>query len=293
MVRLECKVGAGPRPFLVGGGAVLERQVRRMRPGLGTFVEVGAVGVQAEAAVEAAHRQIEQAQRLWSFHDPDSDLSRLNAAPGCWVNVQRPTVRLLHLCRLLMRATQGWFNPTVGEALVRRGALPNHGWGPGLLSGEAQDIELSARGAQLRRPVRLTLDGVAKGFAVDCAVSALRRGGCPAGWVNAGGDLRAFGAIEVPVHRREADGRFVAIGMLNNAALATSWVPAGDSTQDRDRFPACIVDDRGHRGEAGTWTVLARSAWRADALTKVAAVAPAAEVPELLARYGAQLWKNL
>ncbi len=282
----------GSRAFTGPPGLV--PTLRRMHPGLGTFVEVGASGAQAESAVEAAFRQIERAQRLWSFHDPDSDLSCLNAAPGRWVPVQRETIRLLRLCRVLMRVTRGAFNPTVAETLIRQGALPDHGWGLGLGAGDVDDIECAGKVARWRRPVRVTLDGVAKGYAVDLAVGALRRAGVSAGWVNAGGDLRAFGDVHVPVQRREAEGRFVTIGMLNNAALATSWVPGPMNAEDeRDRFPARIVDAQGRLGAAGTWTVLARSAWRADALTKVAAVLPAPEVPALLARCGAQLWKNV
>ena len=37
--------------------------------------------------------------------------------------------------------------------------------------------------------------GIAKGYAVDVAIATLVRAGCSAGLVNAGGDLRAFGAL--------------------------------------------------------------------------------------------------
>jgi thiamine biosynthesis lipoprotein len=60
-------------------------QLRRMRPLLGTFVEIRATGASSrlETAVRAAFAAIERVQRLMSFHDPRSDVSRINSAqPG-------------------------------------------------------------------------------------------------------------------------------------------------------------------------------------------------------------------
>ena len=53
---------------------------RRMRPLLGTFVEIAlaAPAARAEGAVAAAFAAIEQVQQQMSFHDADSDLSRIN-----------------------------------------------------------------------------------------------------------------------------------------------------------------------------------------------------------------------
>ncbi|MCI0468210.1 MAG: FAD:protein FMN transferase, partial [Beijerinckiaceae bacterium] len=55
--------------------------IRRLRPLLGTFVEVavaGAAVADMEAAVEAAFAAIGTVHRLMSFHDEASDVSRLN-----------------------------------------------------------------------------------------------------------------------------------------------------------------------------------------------------------------------
>src|SRR5512135_3260929 len=76
---------------------------RRSRPGLGTLVEVGAVGLDAESAIEAAFAAIALAEARWSFHQPTSELSQLNARPGSWVPLSRPTTRLLRLARALAR----------------------------------------------------------------------------------------------------------------------------------------------------------------------------------------------
>ena len=265
-----------------------------MRPLLGTFVEVTAHAhsdEQANAALAAAFARIEQAHALWSFHDPASELSRLNGAAGVPVALTPVTVRLLRLARALTRRSGGLFNCTVGGALVLQGVLPDHGGGllPDhgrfmLAAGCADDIDLFPGGAMLRRPVRITLDGIAKGYAIDLALSAMRRAGALAGSINAGGDVAAFGDITVALQRRELDGQLTPLGALRNAALASSRVGARD-----DDFPACLIGPAGHAPAPGIWSVMARSAWRADALTKVAANAPAATRAQLVRELGGAL----
>jgi thiamine biosynthesis lipoprotein len=264
---------------------------RRLRPGLGTLVEVGAFGSGIEPAIEAAFAAIALAEARWSFHRPSSELSQLNARPGVWVPLSRPTTRLLRLARALARASGHRFDCTVGGLLVAAGALPRHGDGALLARGDAGDIEVRLRHARLRRPVRLTLDGIAKGYAVDLAVEALRTRGAYAGWVNAGGDLSVFGDFALPLHRRAADGRLEALGALRDAAVATSAVTgaARAHRQQRQRFPACLVGPAGPHAAPGVWTVLARRAWRADALTKVAAAWPSAQAGARVAALGGRL----
>jgi len=259
--------------------------IRRMRPMLGTFVEVGACGPGAAGAIEAAFASIERAQARWSFHDADSELSRLNRSAGARVDLHPHTLRVLRLAAALMRRSHGAFDCTVGGLLVRDGALPDHGGAAGLPRGAADDLEIGPGWARLRRPVQITLDGIAKGYAVDLAIAALRRAGAPAGSVNAGGDLRVYGELALPLQRRELDGRFTSLGALRNAAVASSRAAAPDQ-EDAAAFPARVVAPEGRRPHAGVWTVLARSAWRADALTKVAANTPAPQRDALVRRLG-------
>lgn len=260
---------------------------RRMRPLMGTYVEAGARGAQAGPAIDAAFASLERAQALWSFQDPGSELSRLNRAPGRAVPLSPPTLRLLRAARAMMRASAGRFDCTVGGALVNMGALPDHGAGAGaamLERGSAADIEISAGWARLARPVRITLDGIAKGYAVDLAVGAMRRAGARAGWINAGGDLRVYGDLVLPMQRRELDGSQRELGGLCRAAMASSRAGRPDPS-----FPAHIVAPPGHAAAIGIWTVVAASAWRADALTKVAAGAPAAQRAALVSALGGAL----
>jgi len=259
--------------------------VRRMRPALGTFVEAGASASAGLPALDTAFASLALAQERWSFQDPGSELSRINGSDGGWVPVHGDTVRLLRLARGLMLASGGYFDFTVGGAQVRRGSLPDHGGLPALERGTAHDVELRAGAVRLQRPVRLVLDGIAKGFAVDLACRAMRRAGAASGWINAGGDIRVFGDIELPLALRGEDGGIRPHGVLRNAAFASSQVAA----MRDDSFPADIIGPAGLAPQPGVWSVLARSAWRADALTKVAAIAPGETRGPLLARLGGQL----
>lgn len=255
-----------------------------MRPLLGTFVEVG-VAATNEAAIARAFAAMEKIQHALSFQDPDSELSRINRSHGEWIDVSPCTARVLRLARAMMTASDHLFDCTVGGELVARGVLPRHPGTRSAISGTAEDIDVQACRVRLRRSMQLTLDGIAKGYAVDVGIAALRASGALAGWINAGGDLRAFGTIAVPVYRREINGSLATLGGLRNAAIATS---VSGSTCTR-RFPGVIVGSASNPPQHGLWTVIANRAWRADALTKVAALVPPADRQRWLQRLGGRL----
>lgn len=267
--------------------------IRRMRIVLGTFVEIGAPGTHASAAaaIDAAFAELARLHALLSFQDPDSELSRLNRSPGAWTPLSATTLRVLEMARRLTIRSAGRFDCTVGGMLVARGVLPDHGPERCLPRGTAADIEICSRRGRLRRPVRITLDGIAKGFAVDRAVRAMKTAGARTGWVNAGGDLRVFGDEALPVVQRQPDGTIRNLGSLRNAALATSH--AGGAP-DPDR-PGFIVAGPGDRVDTTTrvFSIVARFSWRADALTKIAANTPDRDRDALVTRLGGHLIPEL
>lgn len=261
------------------------RSSRRMRPLLGTYVEIAAFDADdPDECIEAAFAAIGEVHRRLSFQEPESELSRLNRSGMSGIRMSALSRRVLGLARALQLASSGLFNCTVGGALVRSGHLPDHGGAGAMDVGDVTDIVIDGATGRLARPVRITLDGIAKGFAIDLAVASLKRHGARAGWINAGGDLKAFGDIMLPVARPDLDGSLQSLGGLRHAALATSRMPALDDAS----FAGRIVSEKG-AADCGQWSVIARSAWRADALTKVAALAPAEHRLELLTRLGGRL----
>lgn len=265
-----------------------------MQPWLGTFVEVTVPdGPNASAAMRAGFAAVAEVHRLLSYQDPDSDLSRLNRnAGGPPVTLDSLTIRVLRLAVRVMRASEGLFNCTTGGLLERLGVLPPAGTPAPRDCGDADDIEIiDARTARLRRPVHVTLDGIAKGYAVDRAVRAMTAAGAAGGSVNAGGDLRVVGPMSAPLSVRTATG-FRPIAEVSGLAVATSVTGGENSSigaKVRPRFPGRIVSAGGVPVAAGTWTVAATSAWRADALTKVAPMLPAPARAAGIARLGGRL----
>ena len=265
-----------------------------MRPAMGTLVHVSASGPDAAAvtrAVDAALAAVEEVERLMSFHDPHSELSRLNREAARTAQAVHPwTWAVLRRASQVADASGGLFDITVAPLLVRDGFLP--GAADAALSGGSwrHVVLMPHFRVSFARPLLLDLGGIAKGFAVDVAIHELRRGGCVQAGVNAGGDLRRFGPAAEPVHLRRRDG-LVQVAELRCGAIATSARHAVHAERLAQPLGS-IFDPRSQRAWEGSGAVMvaAPTCVMADALTKVAALAGPVCEP-LLARFGARaLW---
>jgi len=265
---------------------VPERSIKRAQAWLGTLVEVSLPAVEAsETRFAAAFAAIAHVHRKMSAHDPQSDLGRIaRCAHRRAVVVDRDTFTVLRLALDLARSTGGAFDATIAPVLVRRGLLPERAAGYGTRCGMSAGLEL-LRGHRVRSLTRVALDlgGIAKGYAVDRAVAALRDAGATAGIVNAGGDLRVFGAGWTPVRVRDpADPvRTLPLAEVKDAAVATS------ADYFRDRHSALVDPVRRRlRPFGASITVVASTCALADALTKVVALDPTRSAKHL-ARHAA------
>jgi thiamine biosynthesis lipoprotein len=256
------------------------RKLKRVRPLLGTYVEITLLGNAPEASLNAWMTEgfgaIEEVDRRMSVYRADSDLSRLNrAAPGVWVQVHPFTREVLQVSNDLFMASKGVFD-------IRCGAAP---------AGEAP-VEVRRDLARKTGLWSFDLGGLAKGYAVDLAVRRIRRrsfGYKLAGVVNAGGDLRAWGdctaagVVQLPV------GKTVRLRplILSRTAAATSSVrtrlQAGLSVATHVRMPSGQPLE-----QEQTVTVFAKRCLLADALTKVVMMAPPIVAAYCLASYRAR-----
>src|SRR3569623_102295 len=100
----------------------------RAKPLLGTLVSIraGFGGAQdADAAIAEAFAEAAIVHRLMSFHDADSDVSRLNReALFGPVFVDPMTFEVLSFAQSLAWASDGAFDITAGALAVEAGALP-------------------------------------------------------------------------------------------------------------------------------------------------------------------------
>jgi thiamine biosynthesis lipoprotein len=271
--------------------------VRRARPLLGTFVEIAATAASpdetTEAAIDAAFDAVGTVHRLMSFHDGDSDVSRLNRdAASVQVIVHPWTFEVLATALDLHRQSEGVFDIAVAPVLQDLGLLPRHdGETPVRSNGVGEPFVMFSDGrvAFRDRRVRIDLGGIAKGFAVDRAIDVLRSGGIVQGIVNAGGDLAAFGPSPEVIHIRDPrdPARAMCLVEVANAALATSG-GRFDPTAALVSTESTVIDPRTAAPVTGVLgaTVRAHSCMLADALTKIVMAMGEAAMP-LLAHYGA------
>jgi FAD:protein FMN transferase len=250
---------------------------------------IAAESAAAEAAIERAFEAIEQVNRLMHPRAEDSDLARISSAPlHAPTKVHASIGQLLNLAKRISRLTDGVFDPCTPAQ-------------PGRLG----DVEVSADETEVfcHAPVALDFGGFAKGYAVDCAIEALMSGGCTAGLVNAGGDLRVFGQRAEPVLVRGAAGELTPIELVN-AAVAISDAAADQRPPEHQGYyvrgvaPATAVNQHASGfphgastapGYARTYaSVIATTAVVADALAKCVLLCAPAVAAHALRAFGAK-----
>ena len=212
--------------------------VVRCRPFLGPFVEITA---DSAAAVSAGFESVARVHRLMSAHAPESDVSRINRFAHCEpVTVDVWTAAVLERALEWSRRSDGLFDVVrAGFDAVTNRRLPRHEDQPLPAKRSFHALVLDGVRVRLTSPAALDLGGIAKGYAVDRAIAAMKASGAKSGFVNAGGDLAGFGVapwtVDVvhPTARRA-----VARIAVRNGAMATSAVlPGGEDSHlpDRDK----------------------------------------------------------
>ncbi len=259
---------------------------RELRLVMGTTAEVQVSGLSdPRPALDAAFAALDLVDRRMSLWKSESELSRLNASGSGQASPE--LLAVLSAALELARESDGAFDPTV-EPLVRAaGHLGEPARG---LSGEErggllatvghQHVHLEGTRVSLDPGTQLDLGGIAKGYAADLALEALRQAGARSGLVDLGGSsLAAFGRpVQVTVRDPECpDGPPWAVFELVGGALSTSG---------GDQRPRHILDPRSGQPASGVLaaTVLAKSATEADALSTAVFVLGAQEGLALLER---------
>jgi thiamine biosynthesis lipoprotein len=264
-------------------------KISRARPLLGTFVEIGIGAGEPVEAIDAAFDEIALIHRLMSFHEANSDVSRLNRAPiGESVEIDALTYEVLSAAFSFSEDSGGAFDVTVGARLMEAGFLPRFA---GVESPDADscylDIAMLRNNRVMRRRHAIVdLGGIAKGYAVDRAIGVLQKCGVRDAIVNAGGDLRMFGSPR-PVHIRHPEDASKAffVGMLADVAVATSSGVYAQTNTGRALDPVVDPRQRALRNWNCGITVMAPNCMAADALTKVIRFAPR-RAAKMLTRHG-------
>ncbi len=189
---------------------------------LGTFVTLHAVHSSKALAEEALGRTFERISQL------EAELTRHNSSPLTELNAQGKLLRApQHLLNVLQHAarihnlSKGTFDVSVAPLLnvYGKAKTAHDNFSPDakeLLAAKelvnAQEIHVSHDHVRLgKSDMRITLDGIAKGYIVDKASETLTELGIDKHLVNAGGDIRVSGqknthspwrvGIENPQHK--------------------------------------------------------------------------------------------
>ncbi|GAC1321987.1 MAG: hypothetical protein NVS3B11_17390 [Collimonas sp.] len=276
---------------------------RRAQPWLGTLVEVTLADTLGDAAAardfDAAFAAVAEVHRLMSYHDAASDVARINRmAVGSVIRVDARTATVIRMALHLNAVTDGLFDIGCASRLVEWGYLPES------TENSSQKIAETSSGNAVSRinlhvddadnvrkiaPVLIDLGGIAKGYAVDAAISALQASGVASACVNAGGDLRVFGEHAYPVMIRDprAPTHIAARIELKNAALATSGSYFSQKTVQGQERSALVNCESGNAiVDSVSATVQAADCMTADALTKLVLLSGDHRHP-LLQQFGA------
>jgi thiamine biosynthesis lipoprotein len=191
-------------------------------------------GIDAESCLTAVFSEFDRIEEMMSPYLPASELSRINRDAALQaVEVSPELYALLQQSLEFSRLSGGAFDisfASIGHRYdYRKREQPDAATINELLpSVDYRQIELKANRIRFTRAgMRIDLGGIAKGYAVDRAISILEHCGVKSGIVTAGGDSRMIGdkygkpwIIGIQHPRREDE---LALRIpLENTALSTS-----------------------------------------------------------------------
>ena len=228
------------------GAALAWQTVRRTTRALGANVSITAMhadAVAADRAITAAFAELERVEAVMSLYRPDSQLCRLNR-DGV---LNRPDEHLLAVLRhaaALSRQTAGAFDVTVqplwqAYAVAQKaGTLPS----PQQLADARAKVDyrrvvIEPHRVRLLDGARITLNGIAQGFAADRVGAALREHGVAHALIDTG-ELGAVGgkaggeAWTVGVQHPRRPDAYISLAKLAGRHLATSGDYATAFTPD-------------------------------------------------------------
>ncbi|HNX27411.1 MAG TPA: FAD:protein FMN transferase [Phycisphaerae bacterium] len=193
----------------------------------------------AAEAVKRAEDAARIVEREMNIYNPASELFKFNAAkPGSIVNLSAETQTAIRLARKAFDETGGAFDATLRPVILlwKNAAKTNKLPAVAELaaarkSSSWSDFRFSdGQIGKMQQSACVDLGGIAKGFAIDLAVGAMKKAGCEGGLVDIGGDVGCFGhkndgsewVIGIRDPFEPHSGKMLATLHLTDAAVCTS-----------------------------------------------------------------------
>ncbi len=246
--RTVLKTASGLGLVFAGGvlGTMLARRRRLFKSSrlmMGTIGEIQVVHDDPQTAsriMEAAFAEAMRVETLMTRFDPNSEIGRVNDhAFRIPVTVSPETAEVVRRGLHWAEKSEGWFDPAIGRLSKFWDLKPSEDLQ------ESKLLESLTEGSFFRQVVldeksgireiqflssgpQLDLGGIAKGYAVDRAIKALRNAGINQGLVNLGGDLKVIGGRtssskwRVGIKNPNRPDQIERVLELRNQAVATS-----------------------------------------------------------------------
>lgn len=187
------------------------------------------VGGASPAEAQAIERLFAKRDETFSRFRRDSELSRVNASTSNVVSVSPAFAEMVAIALRAAASTGGLVDPTLGEAIEAAGYDREFGRlgpspSPPRPAAPGRWRAVRASECALSRPigVRLDLNGVVKSKTVDDALELVSGDG----FVSAGGDIAARGALDVALPGGDAV-RLVAGGLATSGSAKRRWLRGG------------------------------------------------------------------
>jgi FAD:protein FMN transferase len=258
--------------------------------------------------IRLGFRRLRQLEQTWSRFLPDSELNRLQALRGGWLECSDDLVMALQHCRQMHAETRGLFDPSI------RTSLEQHGYdrtfaevveqtsraSDAVVSGPAPGLaglEIKNNWVRLNDDLSIDLGGIGKGLAADIVADELIVAGANSAYVSLGGDIHAAGepvdqdGWRVPL-LHPSTGEPIDHHSLYSGALVMSTVMIRRWTRG-DAEHHHIIDPRSGRPADTDLLAVAvadHTAARGEALAKAAIIAGSTEGAALLRAANVKAW---
>jgi len=195
--------------LFLSGCADRDRMYRESREVMYTICTITVVSnseVKAREAIEAGFARIKKLERTLNFFSPESEITAINRASGIRpVKVSRETLGVIEKAVEVAEYTAGAFDPTVGP-LIKLWDFSKQTSGSSLPPSEEiekalklvdyKKIKIDIPVSEIfleKKGMELDLGGIAKGYAADAAIEAIKARGIKAALVAIAGDIKGFG----------------------------------------------------------------------------------------------------
>jgi thiamine biosynthesis lipoprotein len=259
-------------------------KVTKTRPGMGTFVSITLMHPSQTEAEEVIGKAFEEMDRVISLMDryrADSPIGVLNKEGGL-ADLPPDLARVLDRSLYFYEQSNGAFDMTVQPMVdlykrhfETKGLPPSEtDLGKVLALVDASAVQFDGKSVRFKKEgMGITLDGIAKGYIIDCAAELIKKHGIEHALINAGGDIRAAGGKEngtpwkVGVQNPDKKGPYLDILKMNDGAIATSG--NYEIYFDEEKLYHHIVNPRTGLSprQSDSVTVMASSVMDADALS--------------------------